>query len=768
MPVSTRNSRYPSSPVSMSGKPSLSQSVVPPVKMPLLQALLRGQSPGTGSPRFYPGTPTSRRTGSSIAGFKPSHMQSTPLEKKLITSPSTPVSPRLNNLSRNSSLGSMLQRTPLSPRFTPVQLSRKSSAASSNTDTVGYSEDSFASSKRFNTPMRLSSPGVNHYEKYMPTPDREDKDAISRRRAMSAHAGSRKALPSSTSIHDFSNLSSSTSSLLKGLLDASRNLSSPKKATYTPLTPVRNQTPTRMRSEASLKSPLSTSFTSSAGWATPATATPSTMYSSPAVATPSVTATPVSTRTPDASAMQTPAVATPGANGRKVPSHISNMVCSWTANGQEDQNKYAENGYMKVKKGMVLDNRYHVITKLGWGEFATVWLAWDQESLKTKLDYPTQQFVAIKISKCAEHVSNAAREEAALLTYITKYSRGSGSTALSTVLNVFNHQAEYGNHVCMVFPVLGQNILCLVEQAHRHRNNIRGITNPMTCPKRPNEDIAFVKSCLRACLRALNELSRIGVVHTDLKPENILLTTVAKKTREAMREWQESVAKLRGSPWEATRLIDASEVPEGSNGKEASYVRISDFGLSSLLDPDAKQYNIGCHARRLQCKKRGVAHNPLGVILQTREYRAPEVLFGNPITPTTDVWSIGCMAYELVTGTFLMDPKKDPKRRAKPEEEINNDHISMMQQLIGAVPISVSKGVGKHLPKYFTPDGNFMQQDKTDRQFPQRNLKQELLYFLHEKDAELMASFIIECLGSYDATKRATAEVMLKHPFLAR
>eukprot|EP01063_Lacrimia_lanifica_P038745 TRINITY_DN830_c1_g3_i1.p1 TRINITY_DN830_c1_g3~~TRINITY_DN830_c1_g3_i1.p1 ORF type:complete len:985 (+),score=272.64 TRINITY_DN830_c1_g3_i1:100-3054(+) len=450
--------------------------------------------------------------------------------------------------------------------------------------------------------------------------------------------------------------------------------------------------------------------------------------------------------------------------GRTVPPHISNMVCLWTANGQEDQAKYGEAGYMRIRKGMVLGKRYHVISKLGWGEFATVWMCWDQESLKKKISNPTQQFVAVKVSKCGEHVSNAAIEEANLLKYIGKHARGSGSASLATVLNVFNQAGEHGNHVCMVFPVLGQNILCLVEQAHKYRTSIRGVTSSSQCPKRAPEDVAFVKSCLRACLRALHELQRNAIVHTDLKPENVLLTTVSKKARVDMREWQEAVAKVRGTPWEEGRMVSTADVPEEG---QLSYIRVSDFGLSSLLDPDAKSYGVGTHARRLHCSTRGVAANPLGVILQTREYRAPEVLLGNKVAPCTDVWSVGCMAFELITGTFLMDPKKDPKKRVKSEEEINTDHLCMMSQLIGKVPSHVATAEGKHVRKYFDPEGRFYQQAKADKHFPPRCLKSELRYFLSDKEAALMASFVVQCLGAYDAASRSTAGELLKHPFLA-
>lgn len=34
-------------------------------------------------------------------------------------------------------------------------------------------------------------------------------------------------------------------------------------------------------------------------------------------------------------------------------------------------------GYYPVKIGDLFNGRYHVVRKLGWGHFSTVWLCWD-------------------------------------------------------------------------------------------------------------------------------------------------------------------------------------------------------------------------------------------------------------------------------------------------------------------------------------------------------------------------------------------------------
>ena len=64
-------------------------------------------------------------------------------------------------------------------------------------------------------------------------------------------------------------------------------------------------------------------------------------------------------------------------------------------------------------------------------------------------------------------------------------------------------------------------------------------------------------------------------------------------------------------------------------------------------------------------------------IIQTREYRSPEVIMGGEYDETADIWSLGCMIFELVTGEYLFDPKKG-KAFTK-----NDDHLALISELIG-------------------------------------------------------------------------------------
>ena len=64
-------------------------------------------------------------------------------------------------------------------------------------------------------------------------------------------------------------------------------------------------------------------------------------------------------------------------------------------------------------------------------------------------------------------------------------------------------------------------------------------------------------------------------------------------------------------------------------------------------------------------------------IIQTREYRSPEVILGGEYDETADIWSLACMIFELVTGDYLFDPKKGKSYRK------NDDHLALISELIG-------------------------------------------------------------------------------------
>ncbi|KAF0456446.1 kinase-like protein [Gigaspora margarita] len=167
---------------------------------------------------------------------------------------------------------------------------------------------------------------------------------------------------------------------------------------------------------------------------------------------------------------------------------------------EEDLEDYCKGGYHPVKIGDIFsEGRYVVIRKLGWGHFSTVWLAKDNRR---------NRHVALKVVKSAPHYTETALDEIKLLQKIVDANPDApGRRHVVELLDHFQHRGPNGVHVCMVFEVLGENLLSLIK-----RYNHRGIPAHL------------VKQITKQVLMGLDYMHReCGIIHTDLKPENVLV-----------------------------------------------------------------------------------------------------------------------------------------------------------------------------------------------------------------------------------------------------
>jgi tRNA A-37 threonylcarbamoyl transferase component Bud32 len=108
-------------------------------------------------------------------------------------------------------------------------------------------------------------------------------------------------------------------------------------------------------------------------------------------------------------------------------------------------------------------------------------------------------------------------------------------------------------------------------------------------------DVARTVHLLHQLAGAIDHAHGQGVVHRDLKPSNLILADDAGKT---------------------------------------DVIKVLDFGLAKVLDPRGGSDQVTL----------------LGELVGTPEYMAPERMAGGPDDPRSDLYAIGCIAYELLTG----------------------------------------------------------------------------------------------------------------------
>lgn len=256
---------------------------------------------------------------------------------------------------------------------------------------------------------------------------------------------------------------------------------------------------------------------------------------------------------------------------------------------QEDINDYCKGGYHPVKIGDLYNTRYHVLRKLGWGHFSTVWLCWDFKAVR---------FVALKIVKSAKHYTEAANDEIKLLLC----ARDSDPTDANRykcvqLLDNFKITGPNGVHVCMVFEVLGNNLLKLIIKSNYH-----GI---------PLENVRII---VKQVLQGLDYLHRkCRIIHTDMKPENVLMCVDEVHVRHLAQEaaeWQRLGIKPTSGSAIASVCINGQEdattgVTRGSNfdldedtlgGKlsrnQKKKIKKKQKRIQTLLDTQEKQIEL--------------------------------------------------------------------------------------------------------------------------------------------------------------------------------
>ena len=142
--------------------------------------------------------------------------------------------------------------------------------------------------------------------------------------------------------------------------------------------------------------------------------------------------------------------------------------------------------------------------------------------------------------------------------------------------------------------------------------------------------------------------------------------------------------------------------------------------------------------------------------IQTREYRSPEVLLGIPYKENTDIWSLACTVFEMLTSNFLFKPKKSEKYSK------NDDHLALMMEHLGKMPKNFALK-GKYSREYLNKNGQLLKI---------KDLKETtILDALMEEDqipleeAEKIEQFLLPML-QYDPDKRISAQEALKNEWL--
>jgi serine/threonine-protein kinase SRPK3 len=237
---------------------------------------------------------------------------------------------------------------------------------------------------------------------------------------------------------------------------------------------------------------------------------------------------------------------------------------------------------------------------------------------------------------------------------------------------------------------------------------------------------------VKQIVNTLENIHAHGYIHTDIKPENILISHIDDKNQKIIDymkkksveeiinkrfiENSHKIQKLKTLNEKKNLIIkdillefidDKSEDSDSSSENEDSYIDetscevkeekqyrytrdMTSIDINSDDEEDTFISDEGIEEKKENRYYENIVMADFGTIIrsvskeqtfniQTRYYRSPEVILRIEYDNRIDIWSLGCMIYELITGDILFYPDNI--------KEINIDryHIYDIQMKLGLI-----------------------------------------------------------------------------------
>lgn len=194
----------------------------------------------------------------------------------------------------------------------------------------------------------------------------------------------------------------------------------------------------------------------------------------------------------------------------------------------------------------------------------------------------------------------------------------------------------------MVFENLGDSLLRLIRYS---RYKGIGIKN--------------VKDVCRSILSSLDFLHRdLGIIHSDLKPENILLVSTIDSSKDPIRSGFTPILVRPEGRINGISVVNSIEKRLKERAKTAR-ARISErrVSMGGVAEKERSFEGIDLRCKIVDFGSACWADKKFAGEIQTRHYRAPEVIIGAEYSFPADLWSFACITFELATGDMLFSPK---------------------------------------------------------------------------------------------------------------
>ena len=383
-------------------------------------------------------------------------------------------------------------------------------------------------------------------------------------------------------------------------------------------------------------------------------------------------------------------------------------------------------------------NNYNVIVELGHGSYSIVWLVYCIEDNK---------YYAMKVQNPEDY--EEGNDEINILKQIPSNEIYINKLKNYFIETRFIDDIEY-NFICSIFPLCCGNLDGLARKGNYNKGY----------------PIPIVKKMLKQICMGLNTIhTKLNGFHGDIKPDNILLCgindrdkkyielydmaqfpllyknikkkymTEKKMTKLTIKDKLRIRKELHMNIINSMPVIEESPYMFDKKYIDNLLIKITDFGFY-------------CHKNEKFNESFGTCY-----------YQAPEIILDGNCTEKIDIWALGCMLYELLTGEILFDADADERGNS------NFNHIEMMINLCGEFSSDFLNKT-KNKKKYFNNKNkleNIIYDKNNKNKDPIDILRNKLND--HDINDNILCDLLIQML-ILDPNKRISINNILAHKWL--
>jgi serine/threonine-protein kinase SRPK3 len=389
--------------------------------------------------------------------------------------------------------------------------------------------------------------------------------------------------------------------------------------------------------------------------------------------------------------------------------------------------------------GEFFNNRYLCLKYLGRGTFCRTWLVYDFE---------TKNFYAMKI--LGEKFTEDGESEISIFSKVNNL-----ETPDSRIIKLYDHFESKGC-IHLIIELMGICILDLIDGFFEKDLDI---------------PIPFMKSMFSDILKGIKELHDKEIIHTDIKGENIMIDTEPKKIRH-IKEWFMDLKfhdkYLEWITYELPENFLSLNTDKRKKIKKKCRVRAlkraSAFFKEELVKYNETEIEGGDTfdiERPFTTKIIDLGNCELMShreqdMIQIINYRPPENIIGEFYDTKSDIWTIGCILYEMILGDYMFNIDR---RDFNNSLDCDRGMLHRMYEMLGIMPLEMTKkcDFSKDL---FDSKGRII----NHKTYTNKKIHELLMLDteLELKEAMVIEDLLIKMLN-YDPKLRLTAEACLKH-----